>query len=47
MKSSLFAVLFAGVAAAPLFAQVDLTGFWHNPTEEDQIERGPGPISGD
>jgi hypothetical protein len=47
MKSSLFAVLFAGLMAAPLFAQIDLSGYWHNPMQEDGPERGGGPLSGE
>src|SRR5215470_17929189 len=28
-------------------AQIDLSGYWHNPMHEDQLERGGGPLSGE
>ncbi len=41
-------LLFAAMlAAAPAFAQLDLTGVWTNREHEDQPERGPGPMLGD
>jgi hypothetical protein len=39
-RSTGFALL---LAAAPAFAQLDLTGTWAPITQEDQPERGPGP----
>ena len=36
-------IVTAALTAAPLFAQVDLSGVWAPTTHEDQPERGPGP----
>ena len=41
------AVLLVGVAAAPAFAQIDLSGEWSARYHEDQEHRIPGPELGD
>lgn len=47
MKRRRLVLVMASIMAARLSAQVDLTGFWHNPMQEDQPERGGGPMSGE
>ena len=36
-------LVWIALAAAPVFAQVDLSGVWATTMHEDQPERGPGP----
>lgn len=47
MKTLTVLVPVALLAAAPSFAQFDLSGQWTPQTHEDQPERGPGPELGD
>jgi len=47
MKRSLLAFLIIGGLQAPSYGQIDLSGYWHNPMDEDALERGGGPISGE
>ena len=41
--STSFVVVAAMLAAPPADAQLDLTGNWSPPRQEDRLERGPGP----
>ena len=41
--STSFVVVAALLAAPPADAQLDLTGNWSPPRQEDRLERGPGP----
>ena len=47
MKRVLLVLLVAGGLPASLLAQVDFSGYWHNPMQEDGLERGGGPLSGE
>src|SRR5262252_2769749 len=50
MKSSVMMLFMAALFIAPPFsavAQVDLSGYWHSPMQEDGLERGGGPLSGE
>jgi hypothetical protein len=47
MKPVIVAFFTACAMSGSLAAQVDLSGYWHNPMQEDQPERGGGPLSGE
>src|SRR5436309_22086 len=47
MKRTLVALCIFGGLQLPSYGQIDLSGYWHNPMNEDQLERGGGPISGE
>jgi len=45
--SAPIAVMLLTIASAPVYAQIDLAGFWQNPVFEDVQERIDGPAIGD
>src|SRR5581483_6554224 len=47
MQRTLFLLLLAGSVPASLPAQVDLSGYWHNPMQEDTDDRRNGPLPGE
>ena len=47
MKTVTTGLFVACALARSLSGQVDLSGYWHNPMQEDALERGGGPLSGE
>src|SRR5258708_12572832 len=47
MQRSALILLVAAMGPFSSFAQIDLSGYWHSPMQEDQPERGGGPQSGE
>ena len=47
MKHTITNLVVACALSTSLFGQVDLSGYWHNPMQEDGLERGGGPLSGE
>ena len=47
MKRSVLVLVIATVAQVSGVAQIDLSGYWHSPMQEDALERGGGPLSGE
>jgi hypothetical protein len=47
MRYIVLALLVACAIPGPGFAQTDFSGYWHNPMQEDGLERGGGPLSGE
>jgi hypothetical protein len=47
MKRRVSILFIATLVPVSGFAQIDLSGYWHSPMQEDALERGGGPLSGE